>query len=161
MATEHSRLIAPYGGSLVDLRVPEAAVDELRAYAGRLPSLQLSERSVCDLEVLATGGFSPLDRFMRRADYERVLHEMRIANGHLFPIPLTLPVERGPAVRLDQEVALRNAKNELLAVLTIEEIYEWDPAAAAQLPSGPKTRVIPWWRKCSDGAGSRCPGLCV
>lgn len=120
----------------MDLRVPQEAVKELRAYTNRLPSIQLSERSVCDLEVLATGGFSPLDRFMGRADYERVLHEMRIASGHLFPIPVTLAVEPGPAMRLDQEVALRNAKNELLAVLTIEEIYEWDPAEAARLALG-------------------------
>jgi len=136
MATQRSRLIAPYGGNLVDLHVPQAAMDELRAHAIRLPSIQLSERSVCDLEVLATGGFSPLDRFMGRADYERVLHEMHLTGGHLFPIPVTLPVEPGPAVRLDQEVALRNAKNELLAILTIEEIYEWDRAEAARLALG-------------------------
>lgn len=125
-------LIAPYGGVLVELRVPRDAVDELRAYASQLPSLQLSERSVCDLELLATGGFSPLDRFMGRADYERVVSEMRLASGQLFPIPVALPVEPGPPVRLDQEVALRNPKNELLAIMTIEEIYEWDRTEIAR-----------------------------
>jgi sulfate adenylyltransferase len=127
-----SMLIAPYGGRLVDLLVPPEAVDELREHAGRLPSLQLSERAVCDLELLATGGFSPLDRFMGGQDYRRVLGEMRLADGHIFPVPVTLPVDAGPAVRLDREVALRDATNELLAVMTIEEIYEWDRGEAAR-----------------------------
>jgi sulfate adenylyltransferase len=132
-----SALIAPVGGRLVDLRVAageEAAA--LRAAAGRLPSLQLSDRTVCDLELLATGGFSPLDRFMGRADHERVVGEMRLADGTLFPIPVTLPVEPGPAIRLDAEIALRDARNDLLAVMTVDEIYEWDWREAARLVFG-------------------------
>ena len=66
MATRTSTLISPYGGALVDLMVPPEALEDVRAYANRLPSLQLSERSVCDLELLATGAFSPLYRFMVR-----------------------------------------------------------------------------------------------
>jgi sulfate adenylyltransferase len=130
--TEVSILISPYGQKLVDLRVPAEAGDELKAHAGHLPSLQLSERSVCDLELLATGAFSPLARFMNQADHERVVADMRLANGLIFPMPVTLPVEPDPAIRLDQEIALRNAKNELLAVMTIEDIYEWDRAEVAQ-----------------------------
>jgi sulfate adenylyltransferase len=127
-----STLISPYGDWLVDLLVSPESVEELKAYASRLPSLQLSERSVCDLELLATGAFSPLDRFMGQADYQRVLEEMRLSSGYLFPIPVTLPVEPGPDIALDRKIALRNAKNELLAILTIEEIYEWNLAEAAQ-----------------------------
>ncbi len=127
-----SILIPPYGGRLVDLLVPSEALEERKAHANRLPSIQLSERSVCDLELLAVGAFSPLDRFMGREDYQRVLDEMRLANGFIFPIPITLPVEPGPAIRLDQEIALRNAKNEILAIMTIEEIYEWDREEVAQ-----------------------------
>ncbi|MBF8284817.1 MAG: cysC, partial [Anaerolineales bacterium] len=78
------------------------------------------------------GAFSPLDRFMNQADYHRVLGEMRLTRGHIFPIPVTLPVEPGPAIRLDRDVALRNAKNELLAVMTIEETYDWDRDEVAQ-----------------------------
>ena len=66
-------LIAPYGGKLVDLVIPIEMIEERKAYASRLPSLQISERAVCDLELLACGGFSPLDRFMGRADFQRVL----------------------------------------------------------------------------------------
>ena len=124
-------LIAPYGGRLVDLLVASDAKDELRAQASRLPSIQLSERSVCDLELLATGGFSPLERFMGREDHQRVLDEMRLTTGEVFPIPVTLPVAPGPEIELDREVALRNAKNELLAVMTIDEAYEWDRGEVA------------------------------
>lgn len=131
-----STLIAPYGGRLVDLLVPADALPDLKAKANRLPSIQISERAVCDLELLATGGFSPLNRFMSKADYERVLNEMRLASGHLFPIPVTLPVEPGPAIQLDQEIALRNSKNELLAVLTIEEIYDWNRQEVARAVFG-------------------------
>jgi sulfate adenylyltransferase len=131
-----SNLIAPYGGKLVDLVIAPEAIDELKAKASHLPSLQLSERSVCDLELLATGAFSPLSRFMGAEDHQRVLDEMRLASGHLFPIPVTLPVEPGPAVCLDQPIALRNAQNELLAVMTVEEIYPWDRAELAQKAFG-------------------------
>lgn len=95
-------------------------------------SIHLSDRSICDLELLATGAFSPLDRFMSAADYERVLAEMRLANGSLFPIPLTLPVRDDEHVELDCDVALLDAKNETLAVMTIEEIYEWDRETTAR-----------------------------
>lgn len=127
-----SLLIPPYGGKLVDLLVPAEAREELKAHASTLPSLQVSDRVVCDLELLAVGGFSPLDRFMGREDYQRVLDEMRLTNGYIFPIPVTLPVEPSPAIRLDADIALRNAKNELLAVMTIEEVYPWDLAETAQ-----------------------------
>jgi len=120
-----SELISPYNGSLVDLVVPDEELEELRAYAGKLPSLQLSTRSVCDLELLATGAFTPLQRFMNKADYQRVIEDMRLANGLLFPIPITLPVDEQQPISLDRDVALRDARNELLAVLTVEEIYEW------------------------------------
>jgi sulfate adenylyltransferase len=119
-------LVPPHGGVLVDLLAPEAALPELKAAASRLPSIQLSDRSVCDLELLATGAFSPLDGFLGQADYQRVLGEMRLSGGHLFPIPVTLPVEDSAAVKLDTEIALRDAKNNLLATMIVEEAYSWD-----------------------------------
>lgn len=127
-----SNLILPCGGKLVDLLVPAEAHAELKSHASTLPSLQLTERAVCDLELLATGAFSPLDRFMGQQDYRRVLDEMRLANGHIFPIPVTLPVEPGPEIQINKEIALRNSNNELLAVMTIEEIYEWNLDEVAQ-----------------------------
>src|SRR6266851_2769330 len=119
-------LIHPCGGQLVNLLVPEEARAELKAYASTLPSLQLSERVMCDLELLATGGFSPLDRFMGQADHQRVLDEMRLASAQIFPVPITLPVEADNSLRLDADVALRTPKNDLLAILTVDEIFPWD-----------------------------------
>ncbi len=131
-AVNHSLLITPYGGKLVDLLVPAEELDELRSYASRLPSLQISERSMCDLELLACGAFSPLDRFVGREEHQRVLDEMRLRSGHIFPIPVPLPVNPSHDLHLDSEVALRSVKNELLAILTVEEIYEWDKTEVAQ-----------------------------
>jgi len=132
IAPAPTTLNPPYGGVLVDLIETGPAAEELVAHANRLPSLQVSERVTCDLELLATGAFSPLDRFMGRADYESVVANMRLASGLVFPIPVTLPVEPFDGLKLDAEIALRSAKNELLAVLTVEELYEWDRAEAAR-----------------------------
>lgn len=131
-----SDLISAYGGKLIDLVVPHEDAEELRARAVRLPSLQLSERATCDLELLATGAFSPLDRFMGEEDYRRVLEEMRLTSGHLFSIPITLPVKSNEGLHLDQEVALRDPKNDLLAVMTIEEIFRWDRDSEARAVCG-------------------------
>lgn len=124
-----THLAPPYGGSLVDLVVPEEERPGLLARAAGLPSIRLSPRNVNDLELLATGGFSPLRTFLGREDLQAVLSGWRLADGTLWPIPVTLPVgRREPGVRLDGEVALRGEKNELLAVLAVEEAYEQPPA---------------------------------
>jgi sulfate adenylyltransferase len=124
-------LIPPCGGELVDVRVAAEESEELTARARRLPSVQLSERQACDLELLATGAFSPLDKFMGEADHERVVEELRLACGHVFPVPVTLSVKAGDGVRLDGEVALRDARSELLALMSVEEVYGWDKASVA------------------------------
>jgi len=125
-------LIEPYGGKLVNLLVPEEKKQEVKTYAGELPSIQLSDRQVCDFELLATGAFSPLDRFMGKADYQSVLDEMRLASGTLFPIPITLSVDSEAGIEQGQDIALRNSKYELLAVMTVEDIYEWDQSELCQ-----------------------------
>ena len=136
-------LITPYGETLINLCESPESLTELKDFAGRLPSLQLSDRAVCDLELLATGAFSPLDRFMARADYLSVLEQMRLTSGHVFPIPITLTVEPDANLRLDQEIALRDSRNDLLAVMTIEEIYEWDPGVASRLVLGTQDKRHP------------------
>jgi len=128
-------LISPYGGELIDLRLPAEELEAAKAHAATLPSIQISERAMCDLELLAVGAFSPLDRFMGQADHQRVLDDMRLADGTLFPIPVTLPVDlenADGAVKLDTEVALRGPHYELLAIMRVEEIYAWDQQEVAQ-----------------------------
>lgn len=117
-------LNSPYGGKLVDLRIFAEERDQLFAYATSLTSIQLSPRQTFDLEMLACGGFSPLDRFMTEADYRSVVEDMRLADGTLYPIPVTLSIDNIEAFRIGSDVALRDSHNDILAVLTIEEIYE-------------------------------------
>ena len=126
-----SFLIPPCGGALVNLQASAEETGELLARANTLPAIRLSERSLCDLEMLATGAFSPLKTFMGREDYVRVLDEMRLANGHIFPIPVTLPVEPNPSIQTGKDVALCNLRNEVLAILSVEDIYEWNAEEAA------------------------------
>jgi sulfate adenylyltransferase len=119
-------LISPYGGQLVDILLLPDQYDEAKAHAAKLPAIQLTDRQICDLELLAVGGFSPLDRFMSKGDFLRVIGEMRLSDGTLFPMPITLPVDPTPEMKLDHEIALRDSRNNILAIMRIEEIYEWD-----------------------------------
>ena len=116
--------------TLIDLLISDEQQEEIRARASELPSLQITDRTACDLELMATGGFTPLDRFMSRADYERVMAEMRLASGQIFPIPVTLPVSSDVELSLDSEIALRDSRNDLLAVMRVEEIFERSPDEA-------------------------------
>lgn len=127
-----TQLITPYGGGLIDLTLPPESFAEARARATALPSVKLSARAACDLELLATGAFSPLDRFMGETDYRRVVAEMRLGDGRLFPVPVTLPISADADVRLDQEIALRDARNDIIALMHVEEIYSWDAGELAQ-----------------------------
>jgi sulfate adenylyltransferase len=126
-----SSLITPYGGVLKNLLVAPGDVDRLTAHAGELSSIQISERTLCDLELLAVGAFSPVDRFMGKEDYFGVLNNMRLADGTLFPIPITLTVADPSQFKVGQEIALRSSKNNRLAIMTIAEIYERDPELEA------------------------------
>ena len=155
---KNSVLIAPYGDKLVDLRGAPEALADLREEASRLPSLQLSDRSVCDLELLAVGAFSPLARFMGSQDFRRVVDEMRLSGGHIFPIPVTLPVDADADIHLDRDIALHDAKNNLLAVMRVEEIYEWDHAEVSQKVFGTQdlrhplvTEMSGWGRRNISG----------
>src|SRR5215510_3959490 len=88
-----ANLIAPYGGKLVNLVVEGKEREDLIARAPNLPSINITTRNLCDLELIATGGFSPLTTFMGKADYDRVLRKMRLADGTLFPLPITLTAD--------------------------------------------------------------------
>lgn len=152
-------LIEPYGGQLVSLIIPEAELEGARARAGELPRIQISARNACDLELLATGAFSPLNTFMGRSDYERVLEEMRLTNDFLFPLPITLTVTRDFPAKLGEEIALADQHNNILATMKVEEIYEWDRDREARFAYGTKDVRHPlvaemnsWGDLCISGA---------
>ena len=126
MIIEKTRLIEPYGGELVNLLVPRAELVEKTNYANSLPYVQVSARVVCDLELLTVGAFSPLRGFMNQADFHSVLETMRLADGTLFPMPITLPIDLPADIRPGSEIALRDSKNNILAIQTVAEVYEWD-----------------------------------
>src|SRR2546423_1190784 len=129
-------LIQPYGGKLINLLAPPEEREELQAHAASLRRVPLTPRNVCDLELIATGGFSPLENFMGEADYGRVLAEMRLSSGALFPIPITLTVRRDAGLKLDAEVALVDQHNNVLALMRVEEIFRWDKEAEARAAYG-------------------------
>jgi len=130
-----SHLIAPHGGELVQLQVSEARAAELKAHSREWPSWDLTARQLCDLELIMSGGFSPLRGFMNRADYEGVCHNMRLANGILWPMPINLDVTEEFAKNLkpgSSNIALRDAEGVMLAVLHVEDIWQPDRKAEAQ-----------------------------
>jgi sulfate adenylyltransferase len=136
MTLHKTELIGPYGGQLVDLLAAEKEREGIMARAALLPRIQLSQRNLCDLELLANGGFSPLKKFMGRDDYLSVLESMRLTDGTLFPIPITLTVAPNPNISEGAEIALADEHNDLLAIMRVEEIYEWDREQEAKLAYG-------------------------
>jgi sulfate adenylyltransferase len=130
-----SHLIPPHGGELVQLIAQPERIAELKAHSKEWSSWDLTGRQLCDLELLLAGGFSPLRGFMTRADYEGVCHNMRLANGTLWPMPVTLDVTEEFAKRLTpgtSKIALRDPEGVMLAVLSVEEVWQPDRKAEAQ-----------------------------
>ncbi|BBL81903.1 sulfate adenylyltransferase [Thermus thermophilus] len=130
---KHAELVAPHGGTLIN-RIAEGQYRErLLARAESLPRLELTPRSLADLECIATGVYSPLVGFMEEADYRSVLFNMRLANGLPWTIPISLSVDEAFAakLRLDAEIAL-TWKGQVLAVMTVTDIYRPDKGAEAR-----------------------------
>jgi sulfate adenylyltransferase len=123
-------LIPPHGGTLVDRRLDAAAAAALAGEAAGLPAITLSRKQACDLEMIATGAFSPLTGFVGQADFESICRSMRLADGTVWPIPITLAVDDAVKATLavGGRAALKHHDGTLLAVITIEEIYAHDKA---------------------------------
>lgn len=121
-------LIAPHGGTLVDRIVSPARAEQLRREAAALPAITLSLKQSCDLEMLATGAYSPLTGFMGQADFERVCRQMRLADGTLWPVPILLAVPRRQAPRPGQRVALYapGPARTLQGLMTVVEVFPHD-----------------------------------
>jgi sulfate adenylyltransferase len=128
----------PHGGELVNLMATSERVFELQAASRDWPSWDLTPRQFCDLELLLSGGFSPLRGFMSRADYEGTCCKMRLADGKLWPIPIVLDVteEFARTIGPGRAVALRDPEGVMLAVLHVQEVWQPDPLAEAETVYG-------------------------
>jgi sulfate adenylyltransferase len=139
MSALNDDAITPHGDSeLIDLKVPAAQRSRLRSYAEKLPAITLNGRELADLEMLATGAFSPLTGFMGEADYTRSRDEMRLASGLPWSIPITLGVEEAAARELGrgQDVALASEDGNRIALLKLTEIYKVDRLREAEAVFG-------------------------
>ena len=146
--------------SLKPLLVAEDEAEELKSRSIELPSVALSQRQLCDLELMMNGGFTPLDGFMDRDSYEHVLESMRLPGGELWPIPVTLDVGRelakeiGPGARL----ALCDQEGLTLAVLDVSATWEPDKRAEAQQVFGTTSERHPGVRFLYEQIGETCVG---
>ena len=146
MIASISHIIAPHGGELADLIATPERIAELKAHSREWPSWDLTPRQICDLELLISGGFSPLRGFMTPADYEGVCQNMRLSSGVLWPMPITLDVKEDFAKSLtpgSSKVALRDAEGVMLAVLHVEAVWQPDRKAEAQSVFGTTSAVHP------------------
>jgi sulfate adenylyltransferase len=138
-------LIPPHGSRLVDLMVGEVRAVEIREQSRDWPSVGLGPRQLCDLELLINGGYSPLEGFMGSLDHRSVCEKMRLADGRLWPLPITLDVPQKIAESLSagDRVALRDGEGVMLAGLRVDEIFEPDREAEAEALFGTSDRSNP------------------
>ena len=110
-----------------ELYVSHESAQKLKHEAAALPSWDLSQRQMCDLELLMNGGFNPLKGFLTEVDYDRVVSEMRLASGALWPMPVTLDVSEDFAkiVEPGQDIALRDPEGVILAIMSVTD--RWTP----------------------------------
>ncbi|SPN99761.1 probable sulfate adenylyltransferase [Cephalotrichum gorgonifer] len=141
--------LTPHGGVLKDLFARDAPrKDELAAEADTLPALTLTERHLCDLELILNGGFSPLEGFLNEKDYNGVVKENRLASGVLFSMPINLDVDQATIDKLSikpgARITLRDFRDDRnLAILTVEDVYRPDKALEAREVFGSEDTLHP------------------
>lgn len=135
---KNTSTVGYHGGSAIQLIVNEERATMLKNIALNLPDITLNDRQLCDLELLATGVFSPLNGFMTRPDYEAVLDRMRLQSGVLWPIPVCLSISDTKARTLEagQSLALRDHEGFLLAIMHIEDMWSVNREKEALLVYG-------------------------
>jgi sulfate adenylyltransferase len=138
-------LVQPHGDVLIDLMVDADRAAELKSASKDWPSWDLAPRQACDLEMLLNGGFSPLTGFLTRSDYESVCETMRLTNGSLWPIPVTLDVDAEFAEKLKPGgmLALRDEEGVMLAALHIDEVWKPDLSSEARRVYGTEDTAHP------------------
>lgn len=128
-----NEIIPPHGNSLINCfaQNPAEALKEAKEFT----SITVSKRVLCDLEMLAIGAFSPLNRFTGKKDYESIVENMRLSNGLIWPIPITLQVnkETYEKIKNQNKIALKDESGEIVAILGLKEIYQPDLKKEAKL----------------------------
>jgi sulfate adenylyltransferase len=124
----------PHGGELKDLYLPAAEAEAAKEAAGDYPSWDLTDRQLCDVELLLNGAFSPLEGFLNKDDYDSVVKTMRLASGVLWPIPITLDVSEdfSKGIKSGDTIALRDLEGVILATLEVGDIWTPDLEAEAK-----------------------------
>jgi sulfate adenylyltransferase len=124
--TDVQPLTPPYGGRLINLIAMATRISQLTEHSTTWPSWTLTPRQICDLELLITGAFSPLQGFMNQGDYESVCDQLRLVDGTLWPLPIVLDVtaEFAQASGPGTVVALRDSEGGLLAALHVEQVWK-------------------------------------
>ncbi len=135
----------PHGGQLRELYLTESLADEEKARARDYPSWDLTQRQLCDLDLLMNGAFSPLEGFLVQEDYESVCQDMRLTDGLLWPIPITLDVTEAFAenITVGSRIALRDPEGVLLATLDVESVWRPDREKEAEAVYGTKDSLHP------------------
>ena len=126
-------LPAPHGGRLTERLVAADQVEALAAQAARLPAVPLDGRGLADLECLAVGAFSPLTGFLGAADHTSVVERGRLAGGHVWTLPVALPVPAEALASGPERLALTDRDGTVLAVVDVEEVHDPDPVTEAKL----------------------------
>ncbi|KAI8888051.1 sulfate adenylyltransferase [Backusella circina FSU 941] len=139
----------PHGGVLKDLYIRDAPKhDALLAESESLPSLVLTDRQLCDLELILNGGFSPLEGFLNQKDYDGVVDDMHLANGLLWSIPITLDVSKEEVdelkIEASKRITLLDPRDYApLAILTVDDVYKPNKAKEAELVYGADDQAHP------------------
>ncbi|MCA1805929.1 MAG: sulfate adenylyltransferase [Xanthomonadaceae bacterium] len=130
--------VPPHGGRLVSRLVDADSAEHLKDESKDFPSLTLTQRQTCDLELLLNGAFSPLESFMDKAAYDGVLDNMRLPDGTLWPMPIVLDVPATFAAKLQPglRIALRDAEGFMPAVLKVWDIWQPDKRREAEAVYG-------------------------
>lgn len=126
--------IQPHGGTLVNRLVEGEQRERLMQTASTLPAIRVDNWTISDIDLIAVGGFSPLTGFMNEEDYQSVIERMRLANGLVWSIPVTLAVDEATKAKLQLggQAALVGEEDQVIyAILNVESLYEVDQAYEA------------------------------
>lgn len=145
LSNDMAELIKPHGGDLVDLYVKGDEIAEQQRIAQDLPAWTLTQRQICDIELLLNGAFSPLEGFMNEADFNGVVENMRLTDGTLWPMPSTLDVSEKFAADLSagDKIALRDEEGILIAVMEVSDTYHPDKKREAEMVFGTNDTAHP------------------